>query len=311
MKRAEVMALLNLKPVDPATLLKVERYYEDFVASNKCSSADTKLLFRCLNVSQPAEFERRIIAIKLRQYVDEWLETGWTEDGGERPEHRSLIKAPLAMKVLQNYASKQNPRLRFLRVPPEFVVEVGSSGDHPQASITSAFVDTIDRVRSDVARLFFGLITSDWGPHLCKCRYCGRYFVHPKTRPWYKHGTFCDSHHQMLWNATRRGKEKRSLIHSALLDIAAKELMKRRINGPQWQDDMSRKIQLANDVSAWIRKKGNASLRHLRSSVKLTWVTRNRQEIEKRRLELGSILPKEVQAHDDRFFLETVAPSAN
>jgi hypothetical protein len=211
------------------------------------------------------------------------------------------------MKALQNYASKQNPRLRFLQVPPEFVVEVASSEDHPHTGKSSAFVDLIDRVRREVARLFFGLITSDWGPHLSRCRYCGRYFVHPKPRPWYKHGTFCDNHHQMSWNAIRRGKETRRLIHSALLDIAATELMKRRVNGPHWQGDRPRKIQLANDVSARIRKSGNPALRSVRLNVKLTWVTRNREEIEKRRLELDSISPVEVQAHDDRFFLETVA----
>jgi hypothetical protein len=310
-KPAEVLALLNLKRVDKATLLKVEHYYEDFVASNRDSGADVKRLFRSFNVSQPAEFERRIIAIKLSQCVDEWLETGWTEDGGESPEHRSLIKAPLAMKALQNYASKQNPRLCFLQVPSEFVVEVGLPEDHRQTGATSAFVDPIDRVRSDVARLFFGLITSDWGPLLCKCRYCGRYFVHAKARPWYKHGTFCNSHHQMSWNAMRRGKEKRRLIHSALLDIAATELMKRLTNGSQWQDDTTSKIQLAKNVSIWIQKKGDASLQPLRSRVTLTWVTRNRQEIEKRRLELGSISPKKVQPHDNRAFLETVGPSAN
>jgi hypothetical protein len=254
-----------------------------------------KRLFSRLNVSHPAEFERQIIATKLRQHVDEWIGTGWNDDGGESPERRSLIKAPLAMKVLQDYTSQQSPRLSFLRVPPEFVVEVGSSGDHPHASINSAFVDPIGRAWREVARLFFGLITSDWGPRICECRYCGLYFVHPKPRPSYKHGTFCGDH-QMAWNAMRRVKETRRLIHSTLLDIAATELRKRRINGPQWQYDSRRKIQLANDVSARILKSGNSFLRHARSRVKLTWVTRNQQEIEKRRIELGSNLTKRDSA---------------
>jgi hypothetical protein len=308
-KPAEVLALLNLQPLDPATLLKIERYNQDFVSSGG-KSADVKRLFRYLNVSEAAEFERPIIATKLRQCVDEWLETGWSESIGESPERRSLIKAPLAMKILQDFTSQLHPRLRFLRVPSEFVIEVGSSGDPTHTSTTSAFVDRIDKVRRDVARLFFGLITSDWGPRLCKCRYCNRYFVHPKPRRRYKHGTFCGNH-QMSWYARRRVMETRRLIHSALLDIAAKELMKRRINGPQWQEDSPRKIQLANDVSTWIRKNGSAALRHFRSNVKLTWVTRNSQEIEKRRQELGSISTRELQAPDYRFILETVARNGN
>ena len=285
-KPAEVLALLNLKPVDPAFFLKLQPYFEDSISKRE-SSIDLRQLFRRLEVSEPAECERRIIATKLRQHVDEWLETGWSESEGESPKHRSLVKAPLAMKVLQDYTSQQNPRLRFVRVPPEFVIEVEPSGDRRHTSMISEFLDSIDRVRRDVARLFFGLIISDWGPRLCKCRYCGLYFVHPKPRQWYKHGTFCGDH-QMSWTATQHVKERRRLFHSALLDIAAKELIKRRINGPDWQDDKPRKIQLANDISARVQKSGKAALRSVRLKVKLTWVTRNRREIEKRRLELQS-----------------------
>jgi hypothetical protein len=303
-KPAEILALLNLKPVDPATFLKVRHYYEDSVGPNEGRSVDVKRLFRRSDVLHPEECERRIIATQLRQYVDEWAETGWADDGGESPGCRSLIKAPLAMRILRDYTSHQKPQLRFLGAPPEFVVEVGFSEDYQPANITSAFVDPVDRVRSDVARLFFGLIISDWGPHLSKCRHCGRYFVHPKPRRSYKNGTFCSNQHQMSWNATRRGREKRRFIHSALLDIAAAELMRRRVSGPRWQNDRSRKIQLANDVSAWIRENGDAAFRHLRFNVKLTWVTRNRQEIEKRRRELSSTSPREVQAQSTGFSLK-------
>ena len=85
---------------------------------------------------------------------------------------------------------------------------------------------------------------SDWGHRLCKCRYCGLYFMHPKPRQWYKHGTFCGDH-QMSWSATGHVKGKRRIIHAALLDIAARALMKRRVNGPHWQDNKQRKVPLA------------------------------------------------------------------
>lgn len=144
-KPADVLALLNLKPVDPATFLKLQPYFEDSIFSNRETNTDLRQLFRRLDVSQPAEFERRIIATKLREHIDEWMETGWSESEGESPEHRSLIKAPLAMKILQDYTSQQNPRLRFLRVPSEFVVEVESSADRPHTSVISTVVGSIDR----------------------------------------------------------------------------------------------------------------------------------------------------------------------
>ena len=151
-----------------------------------------------------------------------------------------------------------------------------------RTSVRTGFVDPIDCAWRDAARCLFGLVTSDWGSRLCKCRYslCGRYFVHPKPRRSYKHGTFCGNH-QMAWTATQQVKERRLLVRSVLVDLAATELLKGRINGPHWQVDKQRKIQLAKDVSARIRITDFATLGPARIS--LTWVTRNRQEIERRR----------------------------
>ena len=70
--------------------------------------------------------------------------------------------------------------------------------------------------------------------------------------------------------------------------------MKRRVNGPHWQDNKQRKVQLAADISARVRATGDAAFRRTRPG--LTWVTRNRYEIEKRRVALGSIPPRELQA---------------
>jgi len=298
----DVLALLNLKPVDPTILHQVERYHSDVVSSHEWRSSDEKKLFRQLRISNPQEFRLRIIATQLRQYVDEWLETGLSDDGRETLELRSWIRAPRALTVLEDYASKQDPRLRFRRVPAEFVVDVGSSEDPWQTSAITGLLDPIGRAWREVARLLFGLVTSDWGSRLCKCRYalCGRYFVHLKPRRSYKHGTFCGNH-QMAWTATRQVKERRHLARSALIDLAATELLKMRINGPHWQVDRQRKIQLAKDISAQIRITDFAPFGPARLS--LTWVTRNRQEIERRRLQLCPNSSERITANQWPSFL--------
>jgi hypothetical protein len=285
-RAADALALLNLKPVDPATPLQIQSHYGEFAPSPGGSGGDLKELSRRLGVSKPGECGLRIIATQLRRCVDEWLWTGLSDDGSEALELRSLSRAPLAMKALKDYASKQDLRLRFHLAQSEFVVELGFSENAPQAIATSQFVDPIERAWCDVARLFFGLVTSDWGSRLCKCRYklCGRYFVHAKPRRSYKHGTFCGDH-QMAWTATQQVMRSRHLIRSALLNFAATQLMKRHVDGPHWQGDKQTKIQLANDISARIRANALGTAR-----VGLTWVTRNRQEIEKHRLKLCSSL---------------------
>jgi hypothetical protein len=294
-KPVDVIALLNLEPLDPTFLNEIEHWQQNLVSSNNWDHDKRRRLFKSLDISKPSELERRIIATRLRQHVDEWLRTGWTKDGRECLAHRSLIKAPLAMKALQDYTSQQHLNLRFIGSPPAFVVEDVLSRDDSGTSKMSEFAEAIRLAFREVPRLFFGLVTSDWGPRLCKCRYsrCSLYFIHPKPRMWYKHGTFCGDH-QMAWTASRHMKDTRTSIHSALVDIAAHELSKRHIDSPRWQDDKSSKVQLAQDISTRIRKSRSAALRHAPMVVQLTWVTRNRREIEKRRRALGSRALREL-----------------
>src|SRR5579862_9488182 len=100
-KQVDVIALLNLEPVDPPFLKEIERWQPNLVSSNKEDLDKWRRFFKSLTASKSSELESRVIATRLRQHVDEWLRTGWTKDGRECLANRSLIKAPVAMKVLQ------------------------------------------------------------------------------------------------------------------------------------------------------------------------------------------------------------------
>ena len=130
----------------------------------------------------------------LRVYVDEWLQTGRHADGSEWSGQRDLHKAHEALSALWDYLWKAPVKLRpsegpdgfeltgFVAEPPAYLGEVG---DFLEAQIVEA------------NRIFAGLMASDWKHHLCKCRYhcCGCYFLHPKPRQSYRHGTFCCREH--------------------------------------------------------------------------------------------------------------------
>ena len=313
-KPVDVIALLNLEPLDPTSLKEIEHWQQNLVSSNNRNPDKWRRFFESLKISKSSELESRVIATRLRQHVDEWLRTGWTKDGRECLANRSLIKAPIAMKVLQDYTSQQHLNLQFIKRRPALVVEDVSARDNPArdnpgTSKMSEFDEAIGRAFREVPRLFFGLVTSDWGSRLCKCRYsrCGLYFIHPRPRISYKHGTFCGDH-QMAWTASQHIKNTRESIHSALVDIAVHELSKRHIDCPRWQDDKSSKVQLAQDISTRIRKSRNAALRHAPRVVHLTWVTRNRREIEKRRRAIGSRALTELRRRTEEHSMPQYEP---
>jgi hypothetical protein len=71
-----------------------------------------------------------------------------------------------------------------------------------------------------------------------------------------------------------------------LIDLAAAELVRLRIDGPHWQDDAGLKERLVAALSQRIGR--NPNLHRFRQEVKPNWVTRNRLELERRRLSMGT-----------------------
>jgi len=117
------------------------------------------------------------LAIRLRIYVDEWLATGVKEDGSERPFQRNLGCTPQALLAVTTYMERYPATVDLTLDSYELSVYLAEVDALPSPS-GNPYYD----IALDATRLFVGAMASDWRWHLCKCRHCGRYFLHPKPR---------------------------------------------------------------------------------------------------------------------------------
>jgi len=220
----------------------------------------------------------------LRVYVDAWLDTGRLADGSESPRQRNLRRAPDALLALLDYLEK---------APADLSASIDSSRFDPIIYIAkpTAYSGTVrDFFEAQIVeakRLFVGIMTSDWKDRLCKCRYhrCGRYFLHPKPRQSYLHGTFCGEQ-AMSAAAVESHRRSRTMAPKILIDAAAQRLCALRINGPAWQDDADLKRRLASELCLVISRQG---LQSYRQGVRANWLSRHRAVIERKRSELSNL----------------------
>jgi hypothetical protein len=285
-KQPEFMKAIRPKPLAPHVMAKLEKYVERQPTLASLGTVPPwRDLFERSGSTDPEGFERQIVATRLQIYVDEWISTGVTADGGEVPLERNLMKAPEATKLLRDYVENHRPTLAFSTKGLEFVFEMFHPGVDDGSLASTRRFDLVSRAFEEAARLFAGLMLSEWGQRLCRCRYiaCGRYFLKDRLRrSALVHGTFCCAKHQREASAGECVRTSRANQRQQLIEEAAKILVRWRINSPQWQEDRNRKVKLAFALS-----QTRLCKRH-RFILKPNWVTRHCQPIEERRFELTS-----------------------
>jgi hypothetical protein len=212
----------------------------------------------------------------LCKHVDEWLGTGISSDGSEAPFRRELFLTAVAKCAAIEFVEKHPPSAWFSANKPGLVVAFGEVR-HYQTDWTGLLTNA----QTDADCLFTRLLASDWKENLCKCRYCGSYFIKEKLRRHtYRNGIFCSREHERHANAARCTSNKRRSARKALIEVAANELCKRAVSSHAWQTDKQLKIKLANAVSHFAIS--------VRGDVKtINWITHNCRQIEQKRLELA------------------------
>jgi hypothetical protein len=214
-------------------------------------------------------------AARLRELVDEWLDTGTSSDGSHFPERRTLNGTVEAILAVRKCIREFNPcKLHLIEETGEVVVVVGWSGwEHSVAS-----PDHFRHATTEADRIFTAAMTVNWRYLLSKCVYCGRYFTLPNARRQsYPHGTFCSREHQRDHSAATSTKLRREKTSLALVQYAATWLLKHSAGVP-WQENETAKRVLA----AWLSKKmtTDPNLRTGRECIGVKWVTRNRSAID-------------------------------
>jgi hypothetical protein len=285
-KQREFMNAMQTKPFAPNFMAELETYVERQPTLASLGTVPPWMdLFKGSGSTDPDVFERQIVATRLQMYVDEWINTGVTVSGGEVPLERDLLKAPGATKLLRDYVEHNRPTLAFSPKRREFVFEMRRP-DVADGSLASARrFDLVSRAFEEAARLFAGLMLSEWGQRLCRCRLsaCGKYFLKDcLRRSALVHGTFCCAAHQRKASAGECIRRGRANQRQQLIGKAATILVRWRIASPQWQEDRKRKLKLAFALS------DTEFCKRRELVLRLSWITRHCQPIEKRRLELTS-----------------------
>jgi hypothetical protein len=280
------MNAIRARPFAPNVMAELEKYVERQPTLASLATVPPWMhLFERFGGTDPGVFERQIVATRLRMYVDEWIDTGVTANGGEVPLKRDLVKAPGANKLLRDYVEQHRPTLPFSPKRLEFVFEMCYPAVADGSLAAARRFDLVSGAFEEAARLFTGLMLSEWGQRLCKCRHiaCGRYFLKEcLRRSPLVHGTFCCAKHQRQASASDCVRTSRANQRQELIEKAAAILVRWRITNPQWQEDRKRKLKLAFDLS-----ETQLCERH-KLVLKSNWVTRHCQSIEQRRLELTS-----------------------
>lgn len=263
------MRIINLESVSPKEFSEEE----NFMAKKGTAAF---LIHRAFGLTPFSDkFCDRLIATKLQVYVDEWLETGCT-DQGEHPKFRSMRNAPDVTKLLRKSVKNVQPRLLFFPADTDlFSIDLCTYIQEEQTS------DPVERALKEANRLFISVMISNSRDCLCKCRYCGRYFLKTKFKKTpYSEGIFCSRRHQSSFHAKTHIDSNRKQVTSKLIAFAAKFLIDLGIRDSMWQGDKSRKERLASKLS------GTPVCRRLLRTVKANWVTRHQTGIEKVRIEL-------------------------
>jgi hypothetical protein len=223
------------------------------------------------------------LGARFRGLVDEWLATGRRMDGSERPRSRNLSQTSAACFKVMSYMDRYPARVALSPDGSELSVDIAEVSTLPLPG-PNPYYDNGE----EAIRLFVGVITSDWRWQLCKCVYCGKYFLHARTRQVYSKGTFCCRQHQSHAAAVSGTKARRMAAKSALIELAAGRLLKAKETGTDWMRNPKTTARLASQISRHIQIAGNPTLKASTPVIKSNWVTRNRHAIERKRIELAS-----------------------
>jgi hypothetical protein len=228
-------------------------------------------------------FFEEYLSKQLRSYVDPWLESGKKPDGSEKPLDREV--SALSKLKVHAYLDTHRPEFILSSDPWGFAFVLDPFTDH---AVTRETV--FEAVQNNAIRMFCALISSEWRVNVCKCRYapCGRYYLLGKPRRTYRHGTFCSAAHRGHASALALTKARRSHERAGFLELASRWLVAAKV-GPTWADDDALKRRLSRYLCNQIGRR--SGLRAGCQPVRINWITRHRDEIERRRL-LCSVVPR-------------------
>jgi hypothetical protein len=216
------------------------------------------------------ELEEKEFQRVLKGYVDQWIETGVSEDGREDLTERGFYREALRERgQIRPYALKQAASLLDVQ---SVVLEVFHQ--KPQAAQSEEGLEVIfatnepkfehaplmQLAEREAKRFFVWFLASELRAKLGKCRICGRY--EKKGRKFYKRGTHCrsclarKSAREITQKNRRALHEKRTTILAAVLKSWKGRLDPKDVHSrKRLADQVNRRLKGAAPItSKWLKR---------------------------------------------------------
>ncbi len=194
----------------------------------------------------------------LREFVDEWIDSGWGPDKVERPRARLVPKDGKVGLAVFTYSQSKvhliagwDGKLALWLDPPESLSDpkwarMAALGLAPAES------DTLAQC------LITFILLSPLGVKLAKCRAagCSHYFVLKQTSRSYEGGTLCDRHKRVRSQSSARAVTAvdRQLAKNTLHRLAAKRFSRKISPGSQWFTEPKLKTAIADFLNLQIER---------------------------------------------------------
>jgi hypothetical protein len=231
-------------------------------------------------------YRRATIAFRqrLRQQVDQWIDSGRTPDGMEIPKDRRADVPQRYRHLGEPFDGTLLEPFMLLESEIQGNLRLGLHGGVEQVFAPYDNVHACQHFSSiperEAARFFIWFFASDWRHRVVKCRKCGIYYLIKDPGRLYKRGTYCRSH-SAAKSAEVITAQKRQDKHRELIRLASSAY--KRLGSDQRGSDLR---AFKQTIASRVNKATPPSTRMIspKSPIGIKWITRNFEEIKKHRM---------------------------
>jgi hypothetical protein len=198
--------------------------------------------------------------LQFRSWVDEWLQSGRTENGGEDSGNRGFLRTGDIPEVVRKYTTSKmslvaigNSLKPWLPESAEMETATIQTG---KAKATPNPLKTFWTSTDDYAAQLVLFLLSPFRFQLAQCSKCRIYFELPDRHKSYKSGTKCSvcRRGSRIEQAAKITADSRTSAALKLHQLVAKRFQKKITANPEWFKDAALAEEIVLYLNAQIRK---------------------------------------------------------
>jgi|SRR5215472_767103 len=197
---------------------------------------------------------RASVAKQLRDWVDEWINSGRDAHGVETPATRNYEKAQTVERAVEDYSL--GSRMCLMGFGQALYLSFDLFGQ-TEESVAGKFT-LAPAIKTIAGEKLVLILLSDLRFKLARCRHqeCGKFFILKHWKRTYRNGTFCSecqrqrSHNSALL-ATANGRER---VEEELHLLVAKQFKNQILADPGWHKDPKLKARITRYLNSRIER---------------------------------------------------------